>query len=111
MPGVHGPYRLDVLDVDGFQRCSAAAALQILHDWPTTDLNAQFAEGMSVCQEIIAAWVGPLLIGADEIYRLTVPREGNEHDSGWVVGFGGFHEFIAIDRSHNALTVIIATDD
>lgn len=111
IPGVHGPYRLETLTVEGFQRCSAAAALEILHNWPAADLEAQFTKGMLVCQEIIGAWVSPLLIAADEIYRLTVPREGNEHDSGWVVGFGGFHEFIAIDRGMGALNVIIGSDD
>jgi hypothetical protein len=55
--------------------------------------------------------VAPLIVGADEIHRLTVPRDGNEHDCGWIVGTGGFHEFIAIDRAAKVLTVIIATDD
>jgi hypothetical protein len=38
---------------------------------------------------------------ADEISWLSVAREGNEHEYGWVVGLAGFHEFIAIDRERS----------
>ena len=109
--GVHGPYRLKTLSVGGFERCSADLALQVLHDWPAKDLTPGFEEGLLLCREIVAAWVSPLLVRADEIHRLTVPREGNEHDSGWVVGFGGFHEFVAIDRTSSVMSLIIGSDD
>jgi hypothetical protein len=66
---------------------------------------------MLLSQEIVGAWIAPLIIGADELLRLTVPREGNEHECGWIPGTGGFHEFIAIDRTDHVLIVIIATDD
>jgi hypothetical protein len=109
--GIHGPYRLEALSVQGFEPCSAAAAVHILNDWPASNLCPWVSSEMLLSQEIVAAWVSPLLIRADEIYRLTVPREGNEHDAGWVVGFGGFHEFIAIDRRNAELTLIIGSDD
>jgi hypothetical protein len=109
--GIHGPYRLEALSVNGFEPCSAAAAVHILNDWPASNLNPWVSDEMLLSQEIVAAWVSPLLIVANEIHRLAVPREGNEHDAGWVVGFGGFHEFIAIDRDRAELTLIIGTDD
>jgi hypothetical protein len=109
---VHGPYRLETLTVEGFQPCSAAAALANLMDWPAINLSPWVSKELIESQEIVAAWVSPLIIGADEIYRLSVPREGNEHDCGWIAGFAaGFHEFIAIDRPNTVLTVIVATDD
>jgi hypothetical protein len=109
---VHGPYRLETLTVGGFQPCSTATAWANLMDWPAINLSPWVSRDLIVSQEIVAAWVSPLIVGADEIYRLSVPREGNEYGAGWVSGFAaGFHEFIAIDRSNAILTVIVATDD
>jgi hypothetical protein len=109
---VHGPYRLETLTVEGFRPCSTATALANLMDWPATNLSPWVSKELMLSQEIVAAWISPLIIGADEIYRLSVPREGNEHDCGWIPGFAaGFHEFITIDRSNAILTVIVATDD
>jgi hypothetical protein len=110
-PGVHGPYRLETLTVDGFEPCTAATAIDVLNKWPASHLNPWVSKELIESQEIVAAWVSPLILAANEIYRLTVPREGNEHDCGWICGSGGFHEFIAFDRPNNTLTVIVATDD
>jgi hypothetical protein len=110
---VHGPYRLETLTVEGFQRCTASQALQVLHDWMADpDVNPTFITEMLESQEIVAAWTSPLILGADEIFRLAVPRAGNEHDCGWISGMAfGFHELITIDRRNNVLRVIVATDD
>jgi hypothetical protein len=111
--GVHGPYRLETLTVDGFRACSVSEALQVLHDWiACPDANPRFMAAMLESQEIVAAWTSPLILGADEIYHLIVPREGNEHECGWVCGTAfGFHELITVDRRNNVLVVIVATDD
>ncbi len=111
--GVHGPYRLETLTVEGFRPCSASEALQVLHDWMADpEVDATFIAEIRESHEIVAAWTSPLVIGADEIYRLVVPREGNEHECGWISGMGfGFHELITIDRRTNVLHVIVATDD
>ena len=111
--GVHGPYRLETLTVHGFRACSASQALQVLYDWMADpDVNPKFIAEMLESQEIVAAWTSPLILGADEIYRLIVPREGNEHGCGWISGMAfGFHELITIDRRNNFLCVIVATDD
>lgn len=111
--GVHGPYRLETLTVEGFLACSASTALQVLHDWMADpDVDPKFTAEMRESQEIVAAWTSPLILAADEIYRLVVPREGNEHACGWISGMAfGFHELITIDRRNKVLTVIVATDD
>lgn len=111
--GVHGPYRLEALTVEGFRPCSVSEALQVLHDWMADpDVNPKFIAEIRESQEIVAAWTSPLILGADEIYRLIVPREGNEHECGWISGMAfGFHELITIDRRDNVLRVIVATDD
>jgi hypothetical protein len=38
-------------------------------------------------------------------------RATAEHEWGWVVGQGGFHEFVAIDRPAERLRLIVASDD
>ncbi|MCV7203750.1 hypothetical protein B7435_03380 [Mycolicibacterium peregrinum] len=108
---VHGPYRLDSLNADGFQRCSHADAVATLWSWPATNLNPWVSAEFLLSRELVMAWTAPILSTADEIYRLSVPREGNEHSYGWVVGLSGFHEFIAVCRPRGSATVIIATDD
>lgn len=108
---LHGPYRIECITVGGFAQSSAADALQILYAWPGTDLAPQHAGSMVLSQEIIGAWVAPILAHADAIYQLALPRQGNEHDWGWVVGGSGFHEYMAIDRADRAITLIIASDD
>jgi hypothetical protein len=45
------------------------------------------------------------------LYRLADLRATAEHDWGWVVGHGGFHEFVAIDHTASTLTLIVASDD
>ncbi|MEV0674008.1 hypothetical protein [Mycobacterium sp. NPDC050441] len=108
---VHGPYRLDSLKADVFQRCSPADAVASLWSWPATNLNAWVSTELLLSRELVMAWTSPILTSADEIYRLTLPREGNEHDYGWVVGLSGFHEFLAVCRERGVATVIIASDD
>jgi hypothetical protein len=111
--GVHGPYRLETLTVGGFRLLAAVQALQVLHDWMADpDVNPRSIANMRESHEIVAAWTSPLILGADEIYQLVVPREGNEHECGWVSGMAfGFHELITIDRRNKVLRVIVATDD
>jgi hypothetical protein len=108
---VHGPYRLQALPAEGFQPCSAATAISTLTEWPATNLSPWVSASLLLSREIVGAWVSPFIVEADELYRLSVAREGNEHEYGRVVGLAGFHEFIAIDRNNGAITVIIATDD
>ncbi|WP_135457108.1 hypothetical protein [Mycobacterium sp. DL99] len=108
---VHGPYRLESLNSDGFQRCSRAEAVASLWSWPAANLSPWVSSEFLLSRELVMAWTSPILSTADEIYRLSVPREGNEHSYGWVVGLNGFHEFVAVCRQRAAATVIIASDD
>lgn len=108
---VHGPYRLEALKVDGFQRCSRATAVTTLWSWPMANLNAWVSTEFLLSREVVLAWTSPILSDAEEVYRLSVPRSGNEHSYGWVIGRGGFHEFVAVCRQRATATVIIASDD
>jgi hypothetical protein len=108
---VHGPYRLETLKADGFQRCSRSGAVAFLWTWPATNLNPWVSSELLLSRELVMAWTSPILTAADEIYQLSVPREGNEHSYGWVVGLNGFHEFVAVCRDSATATVIIASDD
>jgi hypothetical protein len=40
--------------------------VRILNDWPASNLNPWVSGEMLLSQEIVAAWVSPLLIGADD---------------------------------------------
>lgn len=108
---VHGPYRLDALETGAFQRCSRSGAVDALWSWPATNLNPWVSSELLLSRELVMAWTSPILTDADEIYRFSVPREGNEHSYGWVVGLNGFHEFFAVCRRRAMATVIIASDD
>ncbi|QRY45417.1 hypothetical protein JVX93_00340 [Mycolicibacterium boenickei] len=108
---VHGPYRLEALKPDGFQRCSRAHAVASLWSWPATNPNPWGSSEFLLSRELVMAWTAPIMTAADEIYRLSVPREGNEHSYGWVIGLNGFHEFVAICRERATVTAIIASDD
>lgn len=108
---LHGPYRIETITVPAFQRRSIAQAVEKLYAWPGYELTPHYAHKWQQSQEIIGAWVTPVLQSATTIYRLVLPREGHEHDWGWVVACGGFHEFIAVDRDHSTVTLVIATDD
>ena len=108
---LHGPYRIESISADGFAPSTPAEALQVLEWWPATDLYPQHADAIRLSREILGAWVAPILARATAVYRLTVPREGNEHDWGWAVGVHGFHEYVAINRSELSVTLIIASDD
>jgi hypothetical protein len=108
---LHGPYRIDAISVDRFVSSTPTDALQVLEWWPATNLYPQHADALLLSREIVAAWVAPILVHANGIYRLAVQRQGNEHDWGWVVGTHGFHEYVAIDRTAKRVTLIIASDD
>ena len=84
---------------------------RFLNGGPATDLYPQHADAIQLSREILGAWVAPILARATAVYRLMVPREGNEHDWGWAVDVHGFHEYVAINRSELSVTLIIASDD
>ncbi|PUB26896.1 hypothetical protein C8K30_105123 [Promicromonospora sp. AC04] len=45
------------------------------------------------------------------VYRLDVPNN-EEHRSNWVgVGATGFREFVVIDREHEVIHMVVASDD
>jgi hypothetical protein len=65
--GVHGPNRRETLTVQGFRPCSTATAWAKLMDWPAINFSPWVSRELIESQEIVAAWVSPLIIAADEI--------------------------------------------
>lgn len=56
-------------------------------------------------------YVFPPIRTANNIYQLADLRATAEHDWGYVVGFSGFHEFVAINGDTGRVALIVASDD
>lgn len=104
---VHGPYRLDAIDAAAFAPVAADEARSLLRAWAD-----QTGVQSDLTQAVLASSAYALLDVADRVYRFPMLGQDSFHESGWVVGITGFHEFIAgIDRTGHCLTVIVASDD
>jgi hypothetical protein len=79
-------------------------ARQTLHRW-ANEWDGATAESHA---SVLAASRSVLPDGA-VAFRLIDLRESAQHDWGWVLG--DFHEFVAIDRSTDTLTLVVASDD
>jgi hypothetical protein len=101
---LHGHYRLGAIGVEAFEAVSPSDARQTLHRW-ANELDGATAEGHA---SVLAASRSVLPDGA-VAFRLIDLRESAQHDWGWVLG--DFHEFVAIDRSTDTLTLVVASDD
>jgi hypothetical protein len=104
---IHGPYRLDKIDVDSFVCADPDRASALILEWAA---EADPDPMPSDVRERLEARVLPIL-ASGVIYELPDLRATAQHDWGWVVGQSGFHEFISIDRGSAALTVVVASDD
>jgi hypothetical protein len=107
----HGPYRLRAITVDDFQQVSHSSATAMLQRWIRDSIDAKHEDVIREALGIADSYVTPWYAAADSIYFLTLPREGHEHDWGWVVGTCGLYEFIAITRFQSRVLLIIASDD
>ena len=45
------------------------------------------------------------------LYQLPDLGEASEHDWGWVVGVGGFIEYVAIAEDGASMNLLVASDD
>jgi len=104
---LHGPYRLEAVTPGSFQAVSADSARDELMKWASSWV--QDDDGPQV-EAMLAAEVLPGVDG-DAVLRLPDLRQTAEHDWGWVVGASGFHEIVAINRSSQMLTLLVASDD
>jgi hypothetical protein len=104
---LHGPYRLECIAPDTFRRARAAISESLVQAW------AEEASDRSISPQVQQALdrsVYPLL-SDDSLYHLPDLRPEAEYDWGWVVGREAFHEYVAIDRRRDVLTLIVAADD
>jgi hypothetical protein len=101
---LHGPYWVRAITPETFETSSRAEAEQTIQAW-AEDYEPQ----ASSTQDRRRNTVYPLLSGA--IYRLPNLRDQAQHEWGWVVGQGGLHEFVAVDRDRQTLALLVASDD
>jgi len=101
---LHGPYWLRAITPEMFEVSRRDEAERTIRSW------ADEPESQSVeTQTRLRDAVYPLLTGT--IYRLPDLRDQAQHEWGWVVGTGGFHEFVAVDRDQQTLVLLVASDD
>jgi hypothetical protein len=102
----HGPYRLDAITTDSFTIIDTASAEAMLRTWAE-----QYAPLDEIARDQVERELYPRVRTATCCYRLTDLGEESKHDWAEVVGSGGFHEFVLIDRRAGRLALVVATDD
>ena len=109
-PAVHGRWWRNSLHAELFEGRSAVDAEAILQTWcDEQDWNDPGFQQSSAAQARLRAVFA--LLRAGDVYELRNPGSDVEHESGWVTGNGGFHEFAVIDRASGAIHLIVASDD
>lgn len=103
---VHGPYRLDAVDPASFVLTTGDEARDVIQKWANRTGSQNDETQRALLTDVYA-----LLHSAERVYRFPTLGLDAAHESGWVVGHTGFHEFVAIDRFGHQLHVIVASDD
>lgn len=106
---IHARWMADMLTAQMFSRVVAADARQTIHSW----IDDEMLEPPQTPRT--HARVDAVLdraLGSGEVYRLDVPDDDSlMHEYGWVVGATGFHEYVTIDRTNEAMHLVVASDD
>lgn len=102
---LHGPYRLEAITPAVFEPSTPEQAREIIQSWADNPQPQPPHIRHRVEQRVYP------LLSSGTLYRLPDLRATAQHEWGWVVGFAGFHEFVAIDRAAATLTLIVASDD
>lgn len=97
--GTHGPYRLERVTTDSFERFDAATAAGGLRSWttdhgPTPDPLRERVED-----------VYSLIENAPSCFRRAL-IDADRHDLGWILT--RFHELVLVDRSAGSVILIVA---
>jgi hypothetical protein len=118
--GRHGPYLLETVTVESFDARTAGSVRSQINEWlalaneepspdPADPANASLPPDPTV-KPMLNEHVFSTLAAADALYELVLPETVEGPD--WRVGRqNGFHEFIAIDRDADLLTLLVCTDD
>jgi hypothetical protein len=100
----HGPYRLDRLTVDSFASIDATTETDYLRRW-AEDYDGREGEGF----ETIIRGANDVIGDATSLWHLAEPRDSAQHEWGWILG--DFREIVAINRSKDRLTLMVASAD
>jgi hypothetical protein len=102
----HGPYRLDAITANSFTIVDTVSAEATLRTWAEQDAPLD-----EVARDQVERELYPRIRTAACCYRLNDLGEESKHDWAEVVGSGGFHEFVLIDRLTGILALVVASDD
>ncbi len=106
---IHARWMADMLTAQMFSRVDAADARQTIHSW-IDDEMLEPPQTPRTHTRVDA--VLDRAFGSGEVYRLDVPDDDSlMHEYGWVVGTTGFHEYVTIDRTNEAMHLVVASDD
>ena len=103
---LHGPYWADKIKSSDFLPVSLTECESTLHRWREQMCGSEAdPEADAVLDRALAL----VRAAADRRYLRDL-REEAEHDWGWVLGFGGFHEFLLV-LPDGEVALLVASDD
>lgn len=105
---IHGKFRLGCISVDSFVPYTHEEVQDDLEQWTHPVEHNNYPDFDTV--GLLKSAVLPLLANC-VLYKLANMSNETWHEWGWVVGHGGFHEYVAIDRRVSTLLLIVASDD
>jgi len=108
--GTHARWRLNCIAADSFQKCRPERASEVIRAWAEDQawMASRPPKPPEVKQRLRDTYA---LLHTGHLYELQNPGPECEHEVAWIVGSGGFHEFVSIDRSRREVTLIAAYDD
>lgn len=108
-PAVHGRWYRDQIHANLFDSWTASDAKSLINAWVDDeewyDPGHRPPPGLHALLEPVYD-----LFRTGKLYKLRNPGVEAEHKNA-VMGNGGFHEFVVIDRTSQALIVAVASDD
>lgn len=110
-PGLHANWWVDRLAPAMFAPIAAADAVETVKAWAE---DQEWAGGYAGPSEQTRERLrrGVLSLFRDgEVLMLQPPDRDAFHDYGGIVGLGGYHEFVVIDRALGLLRLVVAADD
>jgi hypothetical protein len=119
--GRHGPYLLERITDESFSGRTLGEVDSQIHEWlrvatelpnpdPADPGNSSLPADPGI-EPMLNEHVFSALEAADALYQLALPDTARGPEGYPVIEADGFHEFIAIDRAKDVLTLIVCSDD
>jgi hypothetical protein len=102
---IHGPYRVDTINVHDFDPLTVADALAVLNRWLEMYGGVRSDQIDGDLGEVVR-----LIENGESRFRLRDLGKQAQHEWGWVVGMQRFHEFVVIGPDEY-VRLIVASDD